>query len=453
MKTFFIALFLLCLTQQVHADDFDTIMTKTDRETASKTTELTVTGFDVPEGYEVNRFSYDKGLSTRQCFDFSLNPKKEAASKFSSDSLSKYLKKKVEVILSSTKKSPLSFSGIITKIAYQAQTGSYSIKACSKIDLLSLHSANKLFVNLSPVEAIKKTLDEHNLNYKFELYDEYPEIEFLTRLSETDTNFINRLMEEVGIFYTNKRIDGKEAYLFVDDITTLAKYSKKINYNELVGTEERGNSRPLPELSIENNLQSDNYRLADYDLLKDKPVSEAANEKTGVNVQEEYQITDYPPALLKKIAQTKLAALNAQTNILQLETTKADIDLGDQIKIGDKTYYVILSQLYVSCRGNTNCTTINSLNLIPTHVRFANRIGTAYPMVQSNMVGFVSDSTKDSHGRIGFRFPWMASQPETVMYRALLSESAKKVEYKNGDKVIITFINGFPDRPIITDKM
>lgn len=75
------------------------------------------------------------------------------------------------------------------------------------------------------------------------------------------------------------------------------------------------------------------------------------------------------------------------------------------------------------------------------------------PTNASASVGFVSDAVKDSYGRIGFRFPWMAAQPESVMYRAPLSENAKRFEYKNGDKVILNFINGFPDRPIIIDKL
>lgn len=373
MKKLLVALFLFCLTQHAHADDFDTIMTQTNREALPQPNTVTLTGFDLPDGYEIGSFSYTKELSSSQCFEFSVSPKENAQSKFSSDSLTKHLKKQVELRLTSAKKTPLSYTGIISQIAYRAEDGTYSITACGKISVLALRVTSKLFVDASRIDVIKDTLSEHDINYKFDLQDQYSKIEFLTRYNETDLNFVGRLIEEIGLSYTPKQINGEDTYIFVDNLATLAKYSKKIDYKAL-NLPEPENQKSPPALSIENRLQSDNYRMTDYDLLTDEVVSASANDKTGKNVQEEYQISDYPPSMLKKVAQVKLAALNSETNPLQIDSNNPDVDLGDQIKIGDKEYYVVLSQLYFNCAQRTSCETSNRLALIPANMRYATRI-------------------------------------------------------------------------------
>ena len=453
MRSYLIAFGLIAaLSVSANSDEFsDAITQKAGKDKFD--TKIALTGIELPKGYEIGNFSYSNSFAGGQCLNFTLSPETENTTKVFEQNLRKYLKANVTIAMPVAKDKSLKYSGIISDISYQAKSGEYSVSACDELKLLSLGSENEMFMNKSRIDAIKATLDEHKINYKFELKDQYPVVEFTTRYAETDLNFVNRLLEENGIYYIIKPIEGKDTYIFVDNLEGLNKYTKEVDYKSLNEKDKAAACCDSNSLSIQNSIHFDNYQMSDYDLLSDKLITESANTEVGKNTQKEYQITDYPSASLKKVAEVKLAALNSETNSILIDTSNPDVSLGDRIKIGNRTYYVTSLSLSTSCEKEEVCKAYNYLTLIPSDIKFANKILTPSMMNNSTLVGFVSDPVKDSKGRIGFRFPWMASQPADVMYRALLSGSAQKLEYKAGEKVLINFISGFPDRPIIIDKL
>ena len=68
---------------------------------------------------------------------------------------------------------------------------------------------------------------------------------------------------------------------------------------------------------------------------------------------------------------------------------------------------------------------------------------------------YLTEDKKDDKGRLGFKSPWMDYDcyNKGLSYLALLSGTGQKQEFKVGDCILVNFINGFPDRPIIIDKL
>lgn len=64
---------------------------------------------------------------------------------------------------------------------------------------------HRFFINLSIPDVIKKILEEHgfeNWEYEFTLKHEYPKREQINQINESDLQFIERLLSEIGVFYT-----------------------------------------------------------------------------------------------------------------------------------------------------------------------------------------------------------------------------------------------------------
>ena len=435
------------------AYSLDHVIAHADPEESTQPDKITIDGFQIPEGYQLGDFSYANSFASGRCFSFTIVPQAESSNKIAYENISSYLNKKVILSLPVSKNKTLSYSGVIDHVAYQAEGSQYSIEACDEMKLLKLASRNKLFVNKSTIDAIKETLDEHGINYKFILQNHYPQIEFTTRYGETDLNFVDRLMEEAGIFYAIERDNGKDTYVFVDGIANLSNYRKDIGYKNLYPPNgEDGEDFPLG-FTDERKTQLGGYQLSDYDLLNDKFITVSAKNESGGNIMDEFQLTDYSPNMLKIVADAKLAAENGNKNIVKLNTPNPDVDLGDKVSIEDQQYYVTASNLTYSCDNDMNCRIENEISLFPSNLRFANKMDTSWPYDHSTLIGYISDPAQDANGRLGLRFPWMENQDNSVMYRALLSGTAQRTSFKKGDNVIVNFIGGFHDRPLILDKL
>lgn len=417
------------------------------------TSNITIQGFDVPKNYRIGTFAHEASLQGQSCMNLNIQPEDKDHVVYT-DNLNKYLGQKIDVTINEPKAKNNKFSGYVTEISFDSASGEYSIASCGKLDLTRYGSRDKLYTNKSEVDAVKDLLAERGIDAKFDLKKTYTPDEFLTKLNETDENFINRMLEQNGIFYFVKNLNGKDTYVFLDDIEGLNKYNKEVDYKDLTLAETDSCCGDLkPSVSLDSKLVEENYRLEDYDEINDKYIGSSANDKASKFQHTEFQISNYNPALLKEGAEIKLKALNSTANSLTITSNNLDIAIGDKINIASRKYYVISSSLNYSCLDyDDKCHTTNSLSLIPVNTPYANSIITAMPMMNSSLVGFIADATKDDKGRLGLRLGWMHDEPENVMYRALLSETAKKAEFKKGDRVLVNFINGFPDKPVIADK-
>ncbi|MBN1982423.1 MAG: type VI secretion system tip protein VgrG [Chitinivibrionales bacterium] len=102
------------------------------------------------------------------------------------------------------------YSGIITTFDYCGTATDYSFYRVTLQPLLwklTLSKRNRIFQNLSVPAVIEQVLKESNLaGYcQQHLSAAYPQREYIVQYEETDFHFINRLMEDCGIWYFFKQ--------------------------------------------------------------------------------------------------------------------------------------------------------------------------------------------------------------------------------------------------------
>ncbi|EMK5832866.1 type VI secretion system tip protein VgrG [Citrobacter sedlakii] len=80
----------------------------------------------------------------------------------------------------------------------------YALTLVPRIALLGFTKGSEIYLNQSVIEVVEKILRKHGLegpDFEFRLSREYPARELITQWRETDLEFIQRLLAEVGIYW------------------------------------------------------------------------------------------------------------------------------------------------------------------------------------------------------------------------------------------------------------
>lgn len=106
-------------------------------------------------------------------------------------------------------------SGIISKVGEVGRDQdftAYRLELVPQLWLLTKRMQSRIFQHLSVVDILKKVFD--GLDVAYELQGRYPVLNYCVQYEETDFNFASRMMEEEGIFYYFKHTaDGHQLVL------------------------------------------------------------------------------------------------------------------------------------------------------------------------------------------------------------------------------------------------
>ncbi|WP_416262621.1 type VI secretion system Vgr family protein [Gibbsiella quercinecans] len=114
--------------------------------------------------------------------------------------------------------------GIITRFEWLSTTtdqAHYSVTLSSRLALLAHTRRCAVYQNLSVPELVEQVLREHGLegaDFEFHLERSYPQRELITQWRETDLQFIQRILAEVGIWFRcgENGVTGLDTLLFAD---------------------------------------------------------------------------------------------------------------------------------------------------------------------------------------------------------------------------------------------
>ncbi len=97
--------------------------------------------------------------------------------------------------------------GIITEfslVSISEDEARYRVSLESRMALLANHHQSAIFQNKNVIDVVDEVLRNHNfigIDFRFELKETYPVREFITQWQESDLNFIQRLLADVGLYF------------------------------------------------------------------------------------------------------------------------------------------------------------------------------------------------------------------------------------------------------------
>ncbi|WP_404346939.1 type VI secretion system Vgr family protein [Enterobacter hormaechei] len=117
-----------------------------------------------------------------------------------------------------------SVHGIVTRLEWLSTSkdqSRYRLTLSSRLALLGYTRQCAVFQNQSVPEVVEQVLRKHGLegpDFEFRLERTYPPREIITQWRETDLQFIQRILSEVGIFWRTEMDDvrGLDTYIFAD---------------------------------------------------------------------------------------------------------------------------------------------------------------------------------------------------------------------------------------------
>jgi type VI secretion system VgrG family protein len=358
--------------------------------------------------------------------------------------------------------------------------------------LSSLYHENQLFLDRTVPDIIEDILKQTGLttqDYELRLTKEYPQWEYICQYRETDYEFISRWMEREGIYFFFEQTDDYEKLVITDSFTAHQdiKGDALIPYappTGLVPEEELIQAFISRQTMLPNKviLKDYNYRKPSLELKAEAIVDPQG--RGDVYLYGEHFKEPEQGSALAKIRAEEIAC---RANVFHGEGTATNLssgylfELADHYREGFNRKYLILdieheavqAASFLSGLGEDltekeqKRTYTNRFTTIPAGVQFRPERTTQKPKIQGTMNAVVDAAGDgkyaelDDQGRYKVILPFdlsgnndgRASRWVRMAQPYAGAEYGMHFPLHKGTEVLLTFIDGDPDRPIIASAV
>jgi len=325
---------------------------------------------------------------------------------------------------------------------------------------LSLTTNCKIFQNKTVVDIIKVVFNEYEFtDFEDKTTGKYKERVYCFQYTETAFNFVSRLMEEEGIFYFFEHKKGKHTLILTDDLDA---HKTCANWTEA----EIGNSL-IKTCTVEQVITSNKYAVNDYNF---ETPSVNLTSSAGSPKGSTYRLYEYPAKYDvtsdgEGISKKRLEASVLPTKFITGESTYRTFNAGYKFKLKNHQKQD-LNKEYVFYSVSINVTQTdywNSFKAFPADTPFRPVIKTPKPKIYGTQTAIVVGKSgeeiwTDKYGRIKIQFYWdqdgKNDENSSCWVRVTQIWAGKSwgtlFTPRIGAEVIVSFLEGDPDRPIIT---
>lgn len=344
----------------------------------------------------------------------------------------------------------------------------YTIEMRPWFWLLTLGRNCRIFQEKSTTDIIKAIFDDAGMkDYKDSTTKTYSPRNYCVQYQESDFDFVCRLMEEEGIFYFFEHEDGVHKLVFADDADA-HKPCPNVSTLDMVPTDraETFRSDALLGCAFRHSVTTGKVSLDDYNY--ETPSTDLFVKAEGDWKQEFYE---YPgrydaKASGEKLASLRLEELEHHAAVLSGETTAPSMTSGHTFTVSghsrkdvDNKKFMLTS---VAHRGTAEHYG-NSFEAIPSETPYRPRRVTPKPRIHGTQTAVVTGSSgeeiyTDKLGRIKVQFHWdrdgKKDENTSCWIRVAQPWAGKSWGSwwipRIGMEVVVTFLNGDPDRPLVT---
>ena len=375
------------------------------------------------------------------------------------------------------------FNGFISQFfAGEPAEGSgryYHARIVPWLWFLTRAANSRIFQNQNVVDIVKKIFSDHGFSdFKFSLQRSYAPYEYKVQYDETDFNFIARILEHEGIFYFFNHENGKHTAVFGDDPSAFQPGAQtEVSCVSAPGWEQIHSWQHAYE------FKPGKWTLTDYDFKKPQ-TNLTASQPTVVDIpfMKEFEFFEYPGSYVDKdagsaLARTRIEMEEAEYHIVSGSGMVPSFRTGETFNLKDydllpeeegKSYALLsvhhnASASMHSGGGAAPSRYSNSFVALPAKTVFRPPRATHTPLMHgpqtATVVGPSGDEIHtDEYGRVKVQFRWdrygKADENSSMFIRVAQSWSGNKwggqIIPRIGMEAVVEFLEGDPDRPIIT---
>jgi len=379
------------------------------------------------------------------------------------------------------------FHGVIRRFEHTGMSGRkflYEADIIPTLYLLSLRKNCRIFQETTTQDIIKKLLEEAGITsnrYRFALENTDRKRGFCVQYQESDLDFISRLMEEEGIYYFFEHSKDKHVLVISDNLSVHVPIKGKpsITCNSgggLVAEKESisgftFSQRQTPEAFAHSNFY---FKKPGLDLTTKKTAS-----KEPQNEIYEYSALHTTQArgdALAKVRMEQLVALqkqgHGQSSSCRL-TPGYKVTLTDHTSESLNSEYLLIDVSHAGSQPQTleeqssgSTSYSNQFTVIPAKTQYRPTVKTIKPVVKGLQSAIVvgpkgEEIHTDDHGRVRVQFHWDRVGKNNDKSSCWLRVSqtwgggdwGSQFIPRIGDEVLVDFLEGNPDRPIVTGSV
>ncbi|MCL6385647.1 type VI secretion system tip protein VgrG [Pectobacterium carotovorum subsp. carotovorum] len=376
-------------------------------------------------------------------------------------------------------------SGIISGFT-QGDTGfrrtRYQAEVRPALWRLGLRTNARIFQAQKPEAIISTLLEEASItDYAFALRNERAVREYCVQYRESDLAFVTRLAAEEGMYFFHEYEEGKHRVVFADDAGALTKGSE-LFFN--LATQGLSEGEYVRRFHYAERVSTSDVELKDYSFKT--PAYGLSHKKTSGELEhqrESYQHYDYPGRYKqdpsgKAFSGYRLDALRSGAVTSEGESNCAGLMPGNTFTLTEhpnatlNAVWQIVSVTHVGQQpqaleeesGGEPTTMSNSFAVVKGTTTW--RAAMPYkPMVDGPQIATVvgpagEEIYCDQYGRVKLQFPWDrygASNDQSSCW-VRVSQGWAGGQYgmiaipRIGHEVIVSFLEGDPDQPIVTGR-
>lgn len=384
--------------------------------------------------------------------------------------------------------SPL--TGSITELLGSSSAHSVRLRVVSRLALLERHVDAWIFQDLDVKEIVTKALESAGIpsdKQRWQLSGSYDKRPYCVQYFESTLDFVSRLLEEEGIYFHTIVEEGDELFVFSDDspASEAIDGDAALPYRGDLGIEAPGDA--VITIRERAEIRSGKFVLRDHDFERPRLDLTAEAEAEAFTELERY---DYPglytePSRGKALARVRLEAEQARREELDLVVDCPRLQAGRLFELtetpyedmGGKLCVTRVAHLFGPAAGRTlrragfdvkgsDDQYVALVLAIPAAVKFRTEQTTPRPIIagpqSARVVGPVGAQPEtihtDEHGRIKVKFHWDLGPDQddkaTFWVRtSQLQTSGSMVIPRLDWEVLIEFLEGNPDRPVVMGKL
>jgi type VI secretion system secreted protein VgrG len=347
----------------------------------------------------------------------------------------------------------------------------------------------RLHQNKTIPEIVAETFDRFGFSdYRLNLRGDYGKWEYCVQYRETAFQFISRLLEQEGIFYFFQHEKDRHILILADsrDSNRPCPVTSRVDYQEASHASQRMDEDEVTDWQVQEEIRSGKYAMTDFNFeTPSKDLSANINSVIQQAGNQQLEQFDYPGEyetrddghswIRLRIEEEETAhRIISGRSFCRTFASGYRFDLKRHPRTDQNDAFLLTSVIHMASAPAAHSTAdkeepahySNTFTAIPYSVPFRPPRATPRPWIQGCQTAVVvgpqgEEIYVDNHGRVKVQFHWdrVGKRDEGSSCWIRVSQPWAGKGFggvwipRIGQEVIISFLEGDPDRPIVTGRV
>jgi type VI secretion system secreted protein VgrG len=388
---------------------------------------------------------------------------------------------------------PRYFHGFVTEFAqtgYRRRLHEYQATVRPWFWFLTRTSDCRIFQQKSIPDIFEQVVKKNGFtDYRLKLSGTHKPWDYCVQYRETDFNFLSRLLEQDGIHYFFEHSQGRHVLVLCDDSTTLGTVAgyEAVPFFPPDGSLGQSPGDHFDAWSVTRSVQPGAYSTTDYNFETPNMSLSGKSQQSRKHARAGFEMFDYPsaPAVLKpddtkQIAKLRLEELQAQFMVARGRGDAAGVAAGWRFKLTQHPRHDMNMEYLVTAvslvfqappldaggAGDLGPEVSVTVDAIDAKTPYRPPRVTPKPVIQGAQSAVVvgasgAEIDTDKYGRVRVQFPWdrYGKHDENSSCWVRVAQLWAGNNWgaihipRIGQEVLVSFLEGDPDRPIITGRV